>query len=140
MLKNIDPLLSGSLLAILDDMGHGDELVIADANFPAAALARRLLDMPGCTATDLARAVFSVVPLDDFVESPLIGMAAPDHRPAIFADFEALAKTAEGRDIGLEAIERHAFYERAKSAYAIIATGERRLYANLIVKKGVIRD
>lgn len=139
MLKSINPLLTGELLAILSDMGHGDELVITDANFPAAAVAQRLVRLPQISATDTLDAVLSVFPLDDFVEAPSAAMDAPDGRPAIYADFGAAMNRAEGRAVGLELIDRFAFYDRAKAAYAVIATGERRLYANIILKKGVLR-
>lgn len=139
MLKTINPLLTGELLAILSDMGHGDEIVITDANFPAASAARRLIRLP-VSATDTLDAVLSVFPLDDFVDAPTAAMQAPGDRPAIYADFEAAAEKAEGRAVGLELIDRFAFYDRAKEAYAVIATGERRLYANIILKKGVLRS
>lgn len=140
MLKTINPLLTGELLAILSDMGHGDELVITDANFPAASAAQRLVRLPQISATDTLEAVLSVFPLDDFVDQPTAAMDAPGERPAIYADFADLSKAAEGREIGLELIDRFAFYDRTKSAYAVIATGERRLYANIILKKGVLRS
>lgn len=139
MLKSINPLLTGELLAILSDMGHGDEIVISDANFPAASITHRLIRLPGISATDALAAVLSVIPLDDFVDHPAAAMDAPGQRPAIYPEFEAAMKQAEGRAITLEPVERFAFYDRAKAAYAVIATGERRLYANIILKKGVIR-
>ncbi|MGA0540574.1 RbsD/FucU family protein [Neotabrizicola sp. VNH66] len=139
MLKTINPLLTGELLAILSDMGHGDEIVITDANFPAAAVAQRLIRMPGITATDALEAVLSVLPLDDFVEQPAAAMDAPGERPAIYPEFEAALLAAEGRPLVLEPVDRFAFYDRTKTAYAVIATGERRLYANIILKKGVLR-
>ncbi|MBE9607288.1 ribose ABC transporter [Acetobacteraceae bacterium H6797] len=139
MLKNIDPLLNGTLLALLDDMGHGDELVLADANFPAASLAARLVDLPGVTVTDLLRAVLTVFPLDDFVAEPVAVMQPPGDAPPIFADFTSLTAEAEKRAVAMEKMDRYAFYARAKGAYAIIATGETRLYANIVIKKGVIR-
>jgi L-fucose mutarotase len=140
MLKSINPLLTGDLLAILSDMGHGDEIVIADANFPAATIARRLIRLPGISATDVLAAVLSVLPLDDFVDRPAAAMDAPGERPAIYPEYEAALKKSEGRAIVLEPVERFAFYDRAKAAYAVIATGELRLYANIILKKGVIRS
>jgi L-fucose mutarotase len=139
MLKSIDPLLSGPLLALLDEMGHGDEIAIVDANFPAASTARRLVRLPGIAATDALRAVLSVLPLDDFVERPAAAMDAPDERPAIYPEFEAALSAAEGRPMALDPMERFAFYTRAQAAYAVIATGERRLYANIILRKGVFR-
>ena len=139
MLKSINPLLSGDLLAILSDMGHGDEIVITDANFPAASVAQRLIRLPGLSATDVLAAVLSVFPLDDFVDHPATAMDAPGERPAIYPEFEAALQEAEGRAIALEPVDRFAFYDRARVAYAVIATGERRLYANIILKKGVFR-
>lgn len=139
MLKGLDPLLTGDLLQVLADMGHGDEIAIVDANFPAATMARRLVRLPGSTATEALAAVLSLMPLDDFVDHPAAAMDAPGERPAIYPEFEAAMAAAEGRAVALEPVERFAFYERAKATYATIATGERRLYANIIVKKGVIR-
>jgi len=139
MLKSINPLLTGDLLAILSDMGHGDEIVLADANFPAASIARRLVRLPGLTATDVLTAVLSVLPLDDFVDRPAAAMDAPGEHPAIYPEYEAILKKAAGRPIVLEPVERFAFYDRAKAAYAVVATGELRLYANIILKKGVLR-
>jgi len=138
MLKTINPLLTGDLLAILSDMGHGDEVVITDANFPASAVAQRLIRLP-VGATEVLDAVLSVLPLDDFVDAPSAAMDAPDGRPEIYAEFEAAMNAAEGREVGLNLIDRFAFYDRAQDAYAVIATGERRLYANIILKKGVLR-
>ncbi|HEV7247855.1 MAG TPA: RbsD/FucU domain-containing protein [Shinella sp.] len=139
MLKSINPLLTGELLAILSDMGHGDEIVIVDANFPADAVAQRLVRLPGISATDTLDAVLSVLPLDDFVDLPAAVMDAPGDRPAIYPEFETQLEKAEGRAISLDPIDRFAFYDRAKEAYAVIATGERRLYANITLKKGVLR-
>lgn len=139
MLKNIDPLLTGDLLAILRDMGHGDEIVLTDANFPAAALARRLVRLPGIGADRVAEAVLSVMPLDDFVDAPAAAMSSPEGRPPIYDDFDRVLSDAEGGPVTMEEIDRFAFYDRAKTAYAVVATGERRLYANLILKKGVLR-
>ncbi len=139
MLKSINPLLTGELLAILSDMGHGDEIVITDANFPADAVAQRLVRLPGISATDVLEAVLSVLPLDDFVDQPAAAMDAPGERPAIYPEFEALLEKAEGKALSLDAIDRFAFYDRSKEAYAVIASGERRLYANIILKKGVLR-
>lgn len=139
MLKTIDPLLTGELLAILRDMGHGDEIVLVDANFPAARVAQRLVHLPGIAMDRAAGAILSVFPLDDFVDAPAAVMACPDGRPEIFDTFDRLLADAEGRPVAVAQIERFAFYERAQSAFAVVATGERRLYANLILKKGVLR-
>lgn len=141
MLKGIDPLLGPGLLAILRSMGHGDEIVVADANFPATALARRLERADGIPATHFVRAILSVMPLDDFVPKALFSMAVvgnADERPAIVREFETIAKES-GYAAGIEALERQAFYDRARDAFAIVASGETRLYGNLILKKGVVR-
>ena len=140
MLKNINPLLSGSLLEVLADMGHGDDLVIVDANYPAHSSGVPVLDFPGIAATDMAEAVLSLLPLDDFVDKPVAVMQAPNETPAIFKEFEALIEKAEGRKISVDPVERFAFYDRARDAFAIIRTGEKRLYGNIIFKKGVIRS
>lgn len=140
MLKNINPLLTGSLLEVLADMGHGDDLVIVDANYPAQTSGVQVIDLPGISATDVAEAVLSLLPLDDFVEYPAAVMEAPNDTPAIFGEFEAIIEKAEGRKISVEPIERFAFYDRASAAYAVIRSGEKRLYGNIIFKKGVIRS
>ena len=136
MLKNVDKLLTGDLLKVLCDMGHGDELVIADANFPADALASRLIRLPGIDGVRVAEAVLSVFPLDTY-SSPafIMDMTEGDKQsmpePEIWKDYERLTG-------GVEKLERYEFYERAKKAYAVIATGEERQYGNLILVKGVV--
>lgn len=139
MLKNIDPLLNGQLLAILDDMGHGNEIVIADANFGAANVAQRLVDLPGTTATALVEAILSVFPLDDFVDDPMAVMQAPDETRPMYDAFQASADRAEGRRITIAEIDPAEFVERTRRAYAVIASGERRLYGNVLLRKGVLR-
>jgi len=143
MLKGIDPLLGPGLLSTLRAMGHGDEIVIADANFPAHSTAQpdRVLRADGVDAVRLAQAIVSVLPLDDFVPAAAFRMAVvdkPDEVPPITQEFARVLKAAHYAG-PIEPIERHAFYTRAKSAYAIVATGETRLYGNLILKKGVLR-
>jgi L-fucose mutarotase len=142
MLKGIDPILSPDLLSILRSMGHGDEIVIADANFPSASMAQRLIRLDGLTATAVADAVLSVVPLDDFAPEAAWRMEVvgdPGAEQPIFDEFRRIIAGREGTRFHLIALERFAFYERARSAVAIVATGEVRLYGNIILKKGVIR-
>lgn len=141
MLKGLDPLLSPDLLHILAAMGHGDELAIVDANFPATALARRLVRLDGIEAPRALEAVLSLLPLDDFVDAPLAVMRDPDARedPPVLAAFKRAARAAESREVTFEAVERFAFYERTRSAFAVLATGEQRLYGCILAKKGVIR-
>lgn len=141
MLKGIDPVLGPELLAILRAMGHGDEIVVADANFPSAANAKRLVRADGIDAVRMVRAIASLMPLDDFVPAAAFRMAvvdAPGEVPPIAADFARAL--AHGDYAGpIEAVERYEFYARAREAFAIVASGESRLYGNLILKKGVMR-
>jgi L-fucose mutarotase len=142
MLKNIDPLLSPELLATLRAMGHGDELAIVDANFPAESSGRLLIRADGLQATTVAGAVLSVMPLDGFVPCAAFHMQVVDEPGAslpIFDEFRELLRKHEPKTAKLEGIERFAFYERVKQCFAVVATGERRLYGNLILKKGIIR-
>lgn len=142
MLKNIDPLLSPELLSILRAMGHGDEIAIVDANYPAASSGCPLVRADGVQATAVAAAVLSVMPLDGFVPCAAFHMQvvgdAGGNTP-IFDEFRALLRKYEPNMAKLEGIERFAFYERVKQCFAVVATGERRLYGNLILKKGIIR-
>ncbi|HEX2509870.1 MAG TPA: RbsD/FucU domain-containing protein [Microvirga sp.] len=142
MLKGLDPLLTPDLLMILRAMGHGDDIAIVDANFPAAAMARRLVRLDGVGTTAALDAVLSVMPLDDFVPEAAWRMEVvgdPAGEQPIFDEFRGVIARREGPRMKLAALERFAFYERAKAAYAVIATGERRLYGNIILKKGVVR-
>jgi L-fucose mutarotase len=141
MLIGLDPLLTPELLHALASMGHGDEIAIVDANFPAAANARRLLALDGVDAPRALQAVLSIMPLDGFVPHPAVVMAvvgAPHTAPPVVADFSSVLRRAIGRDVAPAPIERHAFYARAREAYAVLRTGERRFYGNIIVAKGVL--
>ncbi len=141
MLINIDPLLSPELLMILRAMGHGDEIGIVDANFPAKSNARRLIRLDGLDASQTLTALLSVLPLDSFVKAPANGMQVvgkPKEIPPAIADFQKLVDRLAGFPVRIGRIERFAFYERAKTCFAIIATSDRRLYANIILTKGVI--
>lgn len=142
MLKGIDPILSPDLLMVLRAMGHGDEIAIVDGNFPADAMAQRLVRLDGLTATAVMDAVLSVMPLDDFVPEAAWRMQVvgnPNEEQPIFEEFRTVLINREGREFGLASLDRFAFYERAKAAYAIVSTGEARLYGNIILKKGVVR-
>jgi L-fucose mutarotase len=143
MLKNVDPLLSPELLSTLRAMGHGDEIAIVDANYPAASSGRPVLRMDAAaSATRVAEAVLSLMPLDEFVPCAAFHMQVvndPAGEMPIFAEFRALLERYEPRAAKLEGIERFAFYERVKGCFAVVATGERRLYGNLIFKKGIVR-
>jgi L-fucose mutarotase len=141
MLKRIPPIISPELLLILAEMGHGDELVLADANFPASTNADRLVRADGHGVPVLLEAILQLFPLDSFVEQPAAVMRRvdqPDQPAPIWTEFQRLLDSAEGRHINIERVERFTFYERSQSAFAIVASGETALYGNLIIKKGVI--
>jgi L-fucose mutarotase len=140
MLKGIDPVLGPELLAILRAMGHGDDIAVVDANFPAASSARRLVRADGIDAPRMVRAILSVMPLDTFVTNAAFRMAVvdnPNEVPPITNEFIAALKAVNYAG-QIEPIERFAYYERARNAYAIVATGECRYWGNLILKKGAI--
>lgn len=141
MLKNIPPILSPELLLILAEMGHGDELVFADANFPAVSIGARLARADGHGVAPVLKAVLQLFPLDTFVPQPAAVMRRvdkPDEAAPVWNEFQRLLDSAEGRHIMIERVERFAFYERARAAFAVVATSETALYGNLIIKKGVI--
>jgi L-fucose mutarotase len=141
MLKTLSPLLGPDLLHVLASMGHGDEIVIADANFPAATLARRLVRLDGASASAALEAITSLVPLDQYVDAPALVMAVVgehDATPPTYGDFQQVLEAAEGRSVSLARLERAAFYERARGAFAVVATSDTRLYANIIIVKGVV--
>jgi L-fucose mutarotase len=141
MLKKISPLLSPELLKILAEMGHGDEFVLADGNFPSASMAQRLVRADGHGVPVLLAAILQLFPLDTFVERPVALMAVvPGHnyQPTIWDEYRQIIKSSGEPFTDFEYLERFAFYERAKKAYAVLATGEIALYANIIIKKGVI--
>ena len=141
MLKNIPAVLSPELLKILMEMGHGDELVIGDGNFPAASNARRLVRLDGHSVPEILDAILTLFPLDTYVEAPVALMAvAPGDPtvPAIWEDYKDIIRRREG-DRKIEEVERFEFYRRSREAYAILATGETALYANIILKKGVVK-
>ena len=142
MLKGVPAIISPELIKILMEMGHGDELVIADGNFPSAALAGRLARCDGHNVPELLDAILKFFPLDTYVESPVALMSVVQGdpiKPVIWDTYREIVKKHEPK-AGINYVERFAFYERAKSSYAIIATGEMALYANIILKKGVVTE
>jgi L-fucose mutarotase len=141
MLRNIDPILSPELLHTLRAMGHGDELVISDANFPGSSLGPTCIRADGSDASAMLRAILSVMPLDTFVEDPALTMQVVGDATAVpeaVADFQNIINDVADAPCQIQSLERFAFYERASKAFAVVQTGERRLYGNIIVKKGVI--
>ena len=140
MLKNISPVLSPELLKILMEMGHGDEIVIGDGNFPAASTAQRLVRLDGHGVPEILSAVLDLMPLDTYVECPvaLMDNGSDGDRPPIWNEYENIVKSKEGNK-KFELVERFTFYERAKNAYCVVASGETAIYANIILKKGVVK-
>lgn len=141
MLRGLNPLLSPDLLKVLRAMGHGDDIVLADANFPGTSHARELVRLDGISATDVLEAVLEVMPLDTFVPDPAITMQVvgeADETPPVVARFQEIVDQVVDNSATLASVERHAFYERARGAFAIVQTGETRLYGNIILKKGVV--
>jgi L-fucose mutarotase len=146
VLKSIDPILNADVLYALRAMGHGDDVVICDVNFPADSVARqtvmgRLLRLDNVTAGRAARAILSVMPLDAFVDKPAQRMeivGKPEEVPPVQAEVQKEVDTAEGRSWPMGSVERFAFYDLAKKAYCVIQTGERRFYGCFAFKKGVI--
>lgn len=141
MLKGIPTIISPELLKILMEMGHGDEIVIGDGNFPAANYGQRLVRCDGNSVPELLDAILKLYPLDPYVEAPvaLMQVVAGDKvETPIWDVYKRIIKDHEPVNNKVEYVERFAFYERARKAYAIISTGEKALYANIILKKGVV--
>jgi L-fucose mutarotase len=142
MLKGISPVISPELIKFLMEMGHGDELVIADGNFPAASVAQRLVRADGLGVPLLLDAILRVFPLDEYVEKPVALMAVvpgDTYQPVIWEEYRAILKKYEAGFKDFEYLERFPFYERSKKAFAVLASSEKALYANIIIKKGVIK-
>ncbi len=146
MLKGINPLLNADVLGALRAMGHGDDLVIVDTNFPSDSVARqtrtgKLLRIDNTTAAEVVEAVLSVMPLDSFVDDSACRMemvGAPEDVPPVQQEVQKAIDAAEGKSWPMTSIERFAFYERAKEAYCVIQSGERRFYGCFAFRKGVI--
>jgi L-fucose mutarotase len=146
MLKGIDPAISAEVLHVLMLMGHGDDLVICDVNHPAASIASdtrygKLIDMSGCTIPRATEAILKLMPLDTFVDQPVMRMQIvgdPDGTVPGFAAMQTVIDKAEGRPIGMGAYERFDFYDAARNAFAIIRTSDPGPYGCFILRKGVI--
>ena len=141
MLKGIDPALGPELLRILRAMGHGDEIAVVDANYPAEAHAKRLARLDGHDAPRVVDAILSVMPVDDFVPEAVWRPSPhgdPRRMEPVFEDFAAVLKKHEPKQRIVPLIGE-AFYSRVKACYAVVACGERRLYGNLVMRKGVLR-
>ena len=142
MLINIDPILSPELLHALRSMGHGDKLVLADANFPSASLAKKLIRLDGVNIPNAAKAILSVLPLDSFVDYPVERMEIdnnPDEINDVHQDLIDVLKINAGDKWKVGSIERFKFYEKAKQAYMIVSTTDARAFGCFIITKGVIK-
>lgn len=143
MLKNIDPLLSPKLLEALRAMGHGDDICLVDANFPAESVAgsHPLIRLDGVSMNQAANAIFSVLPLDNFVEQPILRMEVvgqAQELPQVQVEVLALARKHNDPALTMGSLERFAFYAVARNAFVVVATGDRRAYGCFLIKKGVI--
>ncbi len=141
MLKGIPKIISPELLKVLMEMGHTDEIVIADGNFPAVTNAQRLIRLDGHGVPEILEAILKFFPLDTYVEEPAVLMEVVKGDPivpVIWNEYENIVKAKHEKFNGFKHIDKFEFYDRAKEAFAVIATGEEALYANIILKKGVV--
>jgi L-fucose mutarotase len=141
VLKGIDELISADLLYVLAAMGHGDQIAVVDRNFPAVSTARRLVRIDGASVTDAGRAILTLLPLDTFVEAPVLRMemvGSPDELPGVQNEFLALCEASEQRPITMGSLTRETFYERTRQAFAVVVTSESRPYGCFLLTKGVI--
>jgi L-fucose mutarotase len=141
MLKGVPPVISPDLMHLLMKMGHGDEIVIADGNFPSDSKAQQIVRADGLGVVEVLEAILKFLPIDKFVDDPVAVMKpvnAKDPEPPIWKDFRRLLELSEARRIELTQVERFEFYEKAEAAYCVVATSDSALYANIILKKGVV--
>ena len=141
MLRGISHLISPELLKILSEMGHGDEIVLADANFPTESFGRRAVRADGIAAPALLEAILPLFPLDQYDRSNCVLMEVvpgDPYKPVIWEEFKAVLGRYDPQ-AEVQHMERFAYYERTKKAYAVVATGEKAQYANIILKKGVVK-
>ena len=146
MLKNIDPLLNADLLWVLAAMGHGDDLALVDANHPADTVAshcivKKPLRVSAANMADVARAILTLFPVDDFTHDPVRRMevvGAPDDVPPIQSEVQSVIDAAAGRSLPMAGIERYAFYDAAKKSFAVVQVNDARPYGCFLLRKGVI--
>lgn len=141
MLKGIPKIVSPELLKILCEMGHGDEIVLADANFPSENYGKRVIRAEAAGAEEMLKAIMDLIPLDDYVDDNFVFIEAPPsytEEPPIWESFRTIARERD-KNVSEVHIDRLDFYERTKNAYAVVATGEEALYACILLKKGVFR-
>lgn len=142
MLKGIPSIISPDLMKAMMEMGHGDEIVLADSNFPAVSLGRRCIRSDGHRIPELLKAIMPLFPLDKSVAHPaaVMSLLPQDRKPEIWDSYRAILGEHEASFPDFEYVERFAFYERAKQAFAIVSTGDQSFKGNLLLKKGVVRD
>ncbi|MBM7709784.1 RbsD/FucU family protein [Enterococcus lemanii] len=143
MLNKIPKNISPQLIKVLMEMGHGDEIVISDGNYPAASNANLLVRCDGLNVPELLDSILELMPLDAYVPEPVALMSVvpgDDVVPVIWEEYKKIINEKSTKEISIEYMERQAFYERGKKAYAIVATGEKAIYANVILKKGVVKE
>lgn len=142
MLKNIPKIISPELIKVLMEMGHGDEIVLADGNFPTVTCGQRVVRCDGHGVPELLDAILELMPLDVKYTAKPVGlmevMAGDDYKPEIWKSYHEILARHESKQPQIEYIERFEFYERAKKAFAVVSTGENALYANIILKKGIV--
>ena len=141
MLKGISPIISPELLKILCEMGHGDEIVIADANFPSVTYGKRVIRADGISGIDMLEAVLELFPLDKVANTNALLMVVSEKNlanPPIWNKYKKIMACYEDENVRVEELERYEFYDRAQKAFAVIQTGEKALYANIILKKGTL--
>lgn len=140
MLKNVPKIISPELLKILCEMGHGDEIVIADANFPAETNGKRVVRADGLKGPELLDAILELIPLDTYAKENMLLMETTngDPTPEIWAVYKEKANNKD-KNVRLGFLERNEFYNRSRNAFAVVASGEEAIYANIIIKKGVIK-
>lgn len=145
MLRKIPKNISPELMKVLMQMGHGDEIVFGDANFPSESMGSRVLRADGDSVLTMLEAVMPFFPLDDFVEDNVFLMAAvpgKGEEPAIWDEYRGVLEKNDREQAfdGFSMLERQEFYDRAQKAFAVVATGEMKQYANIILKKGVVKE
>lgn len=143
MLKNVPSILSPELLKIMMEMGHGDEIVIGDGNFPAANCARRLVRLDGHGVADILEAMLRFFPLDTYADNVILMQRMEcdsNLEISIWKDYERICRSGDPGFKGLSYIDRFDFYERTRKAFAVVATGETSIYANIMLRKGVVKE
>ena len=141
MLKGIPEIVDPELLYVLACLGHGDELAIVDRNYPADSTGQRVVYLRGVDVTTAAEAILSLVPVDTFVDEPVVRMqvvGAPEEIPDVQREFAEIVSASAGREVRVGSLERFAFYERVRSAYAVVATSESRPYGCFLLTTGVV--